>query len=164
MGVRKRSYLAMLLSLSFPGLGQVFLRRPLKGFVLFLGVAVAAFIIYSNSYPVKTWHDLICFSDAKEAGFDRMHKEPEATVLDATQLEKEEMAVELWRFESGKKLMYRPSWKLKLSGFVQGVIFWLYAIFDAWRGQRGFNRRAFKKRLNEAKNRRKLKNQERQIR
>ena len=57
----------------------------------------------------------------------------------------------LWTFENGKKLMYRPSWKLKLSGLVQGLFVWLYAIFDAWRGEKGFNKRAFKTRLRRVK-------------
>ena len=66
VGDGKRSYFAMLLSLILPGLGQIYLRKPLKGLVLFLGVIFAGMIIYLNSFPVNSWQDLTRFDDAKE--------------------------------------------------------------------------------------------------
>ncbi len=54
----RRSYRAMLLSVVMPGLGQLYLRKQLKGFILFLGVASAAALIYIHSLPVNSWRDL----------------------------------------------------------------------------------------------------------
>jgi len=150
---RKRSYFAMLLSLILPGLGQLYLRKPLKSLVLFLGVVFAGMIIYLNSFPVSSWQDLTCFDDGKEwwkeRRSDTTNPEPLMTELEAVHEQEEDSGHHLWiwTFESGKKLMYRPSWKLKMSGFVQGSIFWLFAVYDGWRGQKGFNKRAFKRKL-----------------
>ena len=41
-----RSYVAMFLSLIFPGLGQLYLGHFLKAFIVFFGVASALGIIY----------------------------------------------------------------------------------------------------------------------
>lgn len=153
VGDGKRSYFAMLLSLILPGLGQIYLRKPLKGLVLFLGVIFAGMIIYLNSFPVNSWQDLTRFDDAKEWWKERRSDtttaEPSTTEPDAVQEQEEKPGYHLWTFEDGKKLKYRPSWKLKISGFVQGFIFWFYAIYDGWCGQKGFNKRAFQKRLRE---------------
>ena len=153
MGDGKRSYFAMLLSLILPGLGQLYLRKPVKGLVLFLGVVFAGMIIYLNSFPVNSWQDPTSFDDAKqwwkERRSDRTNPEPLMTESDTVRKQEEEPGYHLWTFESGKKLMYRPSWKLKVSGFVQGSIFWLFAVYDGWHGQKGFNKRAFKRKLME---------------
>ena len=155
VGAGKRSYLAMLLSLILPGLGQVFLRKPLKGLILFLGVASAGAIFYINSLPVSSWQDFTRFDGTKEwwaAGrSDGTEAESASTDPNSPGVQEEKPTYHLWTFDDGKKLMYRPSWKLKVSGLIQGVIFWFYAIYDGWRGKKGFNKRAFKKRLREAK-------------
>lgn len=161
VGDGKPSYLAMLLSLILPGLGQIYLRRWLRGFILFLGVALGATIIYLNSLPVDSWEDLARFDEFadwwKERRSDNTNVVPPSDAEDMIQEIEEDPGYHLWTFESGKKLMYRPSWKLKLSGLFQGLVFWLYAIFDGWRGEKGFNKRAFKRRLKRAKNSNELK-------
>ena len=60
MSAVKRSYLAMFLSM-IPGLGQLYLRKPLKGLILFLGVFSAGAVIYISSLPVNDWRDLVRF-------------------------------------------------------------------------------------------------------
>ena len=128
-----RSYIAMLLSVIFPGFGQLYLGHFLKAFIIFLGVASAVGIIYLNSMPVEDWRDLTRF------------KPPAKTETTETDTESGEKppgyAIHIWTFDDGEKLMYRPSWKLKISGAAQGVLCWLYAIGDGWRGRRGRRRR-----------------------
>lgn len=156
VGSGKPSYVAMLLSLVLPGLGQIYLRRRLKGSILFLGVVLGGILIYVNSLPVDSWEDLTSFDDLTDWWEDRRSDDTNAIQsADAPNLveEEENPGYHLWTFESGKKLMYRPSWKLKLSGLVQMLFFWLCAIFDGWRGEKGFNKRAFRKRLKEVKER-----------
>ena len=226
MSTANRSYLAMLLSV-IPGLGQLYLRKPLKGMILFLGVLSAAAVIYISSLPVNDWRDLVRFDELKTwwqtrqaekaAGGNPEKIEPGATKANEKQeqdyhlytfddnllfyigrtfqkeLDNEIFSEELqrafkdngvllskdaviltektgsrWKITHGnrayavrnmdgrlniyavKKLMYRPSWKFKISGFIQGVILWIYAIYDGWKGGRGFNRRALKKKLKQA--------------
>ncbi len=128
-----RSYIAMLLSIIFPGLGQLYLGHFLKAFIILLGFASALGIIYLNSMPVEGWHDLTRF------------KPPAKTETTETDTESDEKppgyAIHIWTFDDGEKLMYRPSWKLKISGAAQGILCWLYAIGDGWRGRRGRRRR-----------------------
>ena len=128
-----RSYIAMLLSVIFPGFGQLYLGHFLKAFIIFLGVASAVGIIYLNSMPVEDWRDLTRF------------KPPAKTETTETDTESGEKppgyAIHIWTFDDGEKLMYRPSWKLKISGAAQGILCWLYAIGDGWRGRRGRRRR-----------------------
>ena len=157
VGRGKPSYLAMLLSLILPGLGQIYLRKWLRGFILFLAVVLGGALIYLNSLPVNGWQDLTRFDDFtdwwKERRFDGANAVQSSGTPDIVEEMEERPGYHLWTFENGKKLMYRPSWKLKLSGFVQGLFFWMYAICDGWRGEKGFNKRAFKKRLREVKKR-----------
>ena len=56
---RERSYLAMLLSMIIPGLGQIYLRKILKGVIILIGAISAMVLIYANSLPVTSWRDLI---------------------------------------------------------------------------------------------------------
>ena len=44
----RRSYLAMLLSVIIPGLGQIYLRKPLKGVIILIGVVSAMMLIYAK--------------------------------------------------------------------------------------------------------------------
>lgn len=156
-GDGKPSYLAMLLSLILPGLGQIYLRKRMKGFVLFLGVALGATLFYLNSLPVSGWQDLTRFDDFTERWEERRFGNTDAMqssdTSDSAEGREEEPGYHLWTLENGKKLMYRPSWKLKLSGLAQGLFFWLYAICDGWRGEKGFNKRAFKRRLRKVRER-----------
>ena len=128
-----RSYIAMLLSVIFPGLGQLYLGHFLKAFIIFLGFASALGIIYLNSMPVKDWHDLTRFkppakTEVTDGGTENAEKPPG-------------YAIHIWTFDDGEKLMYRPSWKLKISGLIQGILCWFYAIGDGWRERHGGRRR-----------------------
>ncbi|MDE0298049.1 MAG: hypothetical protein OXN17_05415 [Candidatus Poribacteria bacterium] len=156
-GGAKPSYIAMLLSLFFPGLGQIYLGKWLRGFILILGVGMGGGLIYLNSLPIDDWRDLARFDDFTRWWEERrLNNTEEVQPSDTPDMaeEKEEIpGYHLWTFENGKKLMYRPSWMLKLSGLAQVLFFWMYAICDAWRGEKSFNRRAFRKRLREAKQR-----------
>lgn len=125
--LKSRSYVAMGLSMILPGLGQLYLGRSLKGFLLFFLFVSALGIVYLNSMPVKEWRDLTRFKPpAKEVPID--NREDAQT--------RSKYAIHLWTFDDGEKLMYRPSWKLRISGAIQGILCWLYAIGDGWRGRR----------------------------
>ena len=176
----KRSLFAMLLSLIIPGLGQFYLRKPLKGFLLLFGVLFAGMIFYVNSIPVNSWQDLTRFDGLESWWEARSGKTPDEPEADAesfenspaeqgdsdTREEKERQyhiitITEESRFavlyklllpkaKEGDKLMYRPSWAFKVTALIQGIVFWIYAIYDGWSGRRGFNKRALKKRLRAA--------------
>ena len=128
-----RSYVAMILSAILPGLGQLYLGHSVKGFILFLIFASAVGIFYLNSMPVKEWRDLTQFKPAAS----------DETTTDNTEDTQEppSYAIHIWTFDDGEKLMYRPSWKLKISASVQGILCWLYAVGDGWRGRRRRGRR-----------------------
>ena len=128
-----RSYLAMILSAILPGLGQLYLGQFLKGFIIFLVFASALGIFYLNSMPVKEWRDLTRF---KPTG-----KEDVSTDDTGNAQKHAPYAIHIWTFDDGEKLMYRPSWKLKISGSIQGILCWLYAIGDGWRGRRRRSKR-----------------------
>ena len=123
-----RSYVAMVLSAILPGLGQLYLGQSVKGFILFLIFASAVGIFYLNSMPVNEWDDLVRFKPIPKA------ETPTDTTDDSEK--QHEYAIHIWTFDDGEKLMYRPSWKLKVSGSLQGILCWLYAIGDGWRGRR----------------------------
>ena len=130
---KNRSYVAMILSAILPGLGQLYLGQFLKGFIIFLIFASAFGIFYLNSMPVKEWRDLVRFKPIPKA---------ETTTDNTGDSEKQPgYAIHLWTFDDGEKLMYRPSWKLKISGSLQGILCWLYAIGDGWRGRRRRHKR-----------------------
>ena len=124
---KQRSYGAMVLSAVLPGLGQCYLGRFLKGFFLFLIFASAIGIFYLNSMPVNEWSDLTRFKPAA--------KENISTDNTGNAQEQPGYSIHIWTFDDGEKLMYRPSWKLKVSSSVQGILCWLYAIGDGWRGR-----------------------------
>ena len=128
-----RSYVAMVLSAILPGFGQLYLGQSLKGFILFLIFASAVGIFYLNSMPVNGWEDLTRFKPIPQA----------ETTTDNTEAseERSEYAIHLWTFDDGEKLMYRPSWKLKISSSIQGILCWLYAVGDGWRGRRRRSKR-----------------------
>ena len=123
-----RSFVAMILSAILPGLGQLYLGQSLKAIILFAIFASAVGIFYLNSLPVTGWDDLMRF---KPAAADSTSTD-EAGVSEA----QEPYSIHIWTFDDGEKLMYRPSWKLKISASIQGVLCWLYAVGNGWRGRR----------------------------
>ena len=125
-----RSYAAMVLSAILPGLGQLYLGQFVKGVIIFLIFASAAGLFYLNSLPVTEWRDLLRFRAATKAD----------EVLDSDEL-MQPYEIHIWTFDDGEKLMYRPSWKLKISSAIQGVLCWLYAVGDGWRGRRRTRKR-----------------------
>ena len=122
------SFVAMVLSAILPGLGQLYLGQFPKAVILFVIFASAIGIFYLNSLPVTGWDDLMRF---KPAATDSTSTN-EADGSEA----QEPYSIHIWTFDDGEKLMYRPSWKLKISASVQGVLCWLYAVGDGWRGRR----------------------------
>ena len=128
-----RSFVAMVLSAILPGLGQLYLGQFPKAIVLFAIFASAIGVFYLNSLPVTEWLDLIRFKPAvKENTSTDKVEDSEAH---------EPYSMHIWTFDDGEKLMYRPSWKLKISASVQGILCWLYAVGDGWRGRRRTRKR-----------------------
>ena len=123
-----RSFVAMVLSAILPGLGQLYLGQSLKAIILFAIFASAIGIFYLNSLPVTGWDDLMRFKPAAADGTST----DEAGGAEA----QEPYSIHIWTFDDGEKLMYRPSWKLKISASIQGILCWLYAVGDGWRGRR----------------------------
>lgn len=125
-----RSYVAMVLSAILPGFGQLYLAQFVKGIIIFLIFASAAALFYLNSLPVTEWRDLLRFHAATTADEEQ---DPDESI--------KPYEIHIWTFDDGEKLMYRPSWKLKISSSVQGVLCWLYAVGDGWRGRRRTRKR-----------------------
>lgn len=119
------SYVAMCLSAILPGLGQFYLGQFVKGAVLLFVFGSAAGLFYINSLPVTEWRDLLRFKPAP------------VEESDSEQKEETDSGIHLWTFDDGEKLMFRPTWKLKISALIQAGLCWLYAVFDGWRGRRG---------------------------
>jgi len=98
---------AILLSLVLPGMGHIYLRRIAKGFVLILSFVIAIGIVW------------FAISNREFKMFD-------------------------W---GGKKVMFNPSMKtvtlgnnplkvsdlMKITGSIQLVVTWIYALVDVWR-------------------------------
>ncbi len=122
------SFGAMILSAIIPGLGQLYLGQFPKAILLFTIFASAIGIFYLNSLPVTGWDDLMRFKPATQ--------ENTSTEKVENSEAQEPYSIHLWTFDDGEKLMYRPSWKLKISASVQGILCWLYAVGDGWRGRR----------------------------
>ena len=129
--VQTRSYSAMILSALLPGLGQIYLHQFVKGCIIFVVFASAIGIFYINSYPVRGWQDLIRFQPVAQA---------ETQTNDKTNTETDsERSIHLWTLDSGKKLMFRPSWILKVTSSIQAIVCWIYAVSAGWRGRRKSN-------------------------
>ena len=126
--VNSRSYVAMLLSAILPGLGQLYLAQFAKGVIIFFIFASALALFYLNSLPVTEWSDLTRF---KPVAAENTNKD--STGTEETQQPYE---IHIWTFDDGEKLMYRPSWKFKITASIQAVLCWLYAVGDGWRGRR----------------------------
>ena len=210
----RRSYRAMLLSMIIPGLGQIYLRKPLKGVILLIGIISATMLIYANSLPVTSWHDLIrlyrvetSLDERITEGQTEVNSKTDAppsedkdqkrwrgyplytsdrkfmfritTPLESHLIDNKELSAELVReFRKHKVLIYkgatvstkkegnwwliddhyqtysvrkseygldiyttaqwrfRPRWQFKITGLIQILLFWGYAVFDGWLGRR----------------------------
>ena len=122
------SFVAMVLSAIVPGLGQLYLGQSAKGIIILIVFASALGIFYVNSLPVTEWGDLMRFKPpAKENPTSNNVGDSEGQAS---------YAIHIWTFDDGEKLMYRPSWKLKISASIQGILCWFYAVGDGWRGRR----------------------------
>lgn len=124
------SFVAMILSAILPGLGQLYLGQFPKAILLFVIFASAIGIFYLNSLPVTGWDDLMRFKPAATANTSTGETENSEV--------QEPYSIHIWTFDDGEKLMYRPSWKLKITASVQGILCWLYAVGNGWRGRRRF--------------------------
>lgn len=125
---RSPSYAAMVLSAILPGLGQLYLGQSAKGIIILIVFASALGLFYLNSLPVTEWSDLMRFKPVAK----------ESTTADSTEGSEgqESYAIHIWTFDDGEQLMYRPSWKLKISASIQGILCWFYAVVDGRRGRR----------------------------
>lgn len=119
--IQKRSYLAMILSAVIPGLGQMYLNHFLKGCIIFIVYISSICIFYMNSYPVRDWDDLLRFKPLTES----------ANTEDDT-----DRSIHLWTLDNGDALMFRPTWILKVTSLIQGLVCLTYAIYDGWKGRR----------------------------
>ncbi len=126
--MNSRSYVAMVLSAILPGLGQLYLAQFVKGTIIFLIFATALAIFYLNSLPVTEWRDLMRFKPAEQENTEGNDIGTEET--------QRPYEIHIWTFDEGEKLMYRPSWKFKITSSIQAVLCWLYAVGDGWRGRR----------------------------
>ena len=126
--VYNRSYVAMILSALLPGVGQLYLAQFAKGIIIFLIFGSALALFYLNSLPVKEWSDLMRFKPAAKGNTNTDDAETDAS--------QQTYEFHLWTFDDGEQLMFRPSWKFKISSSIQAVLCWLYAVGDGWRGRR----------------------------
>ena len=122
-----RSFPAMILSAVFPGLGQMYLGQYFKAAIILIGFLSAFGFFYLNSYPVNEWKDLLQFSSLsndKKILHTKSNGNPNT-----------EGSIKIWTLDSGKIIMYSPSWKLKVTSCIQGLICWIYAVSTAWKGK-----------------------------
>lgn len=197
-----------------PGLAQIYLRKPLKGVIILLGIISAMVLIYANSLPVDSWRDLTRI-DRTETSSDEggtvgqaeAYSETDDPTLAGRQqkqwrgyplytsdskfmfritedmesylVDSKELSAEFVReFRKHKVLVYkgatvstkkegswwliddhyqtysvrkseygldvystaqwrfRPRWQFKITGLIQLLIFWGYAVVDGWLGRR----------------------------
>jgi hypothetical protein len=111
IGTGKPSLIAMLLSVIFPGLGQLYLMKIKKALILFFVAAMGLLIIYANSLPLDNLSDLWQFSREAQEGYP------------------------LFQFKD-MQLMFRPHWYFKMTGYIQFFAVWLYGVIDGWMGRR----------------------------
>ena len=210
----ERSFRAVLLSIIIPGLAQIYLRKPLKGIIILLGIVTAMVLIYLNSLPVNSWRDLTRIDRTEtlldeRGATEQMEVQSEAgdptsagkdpkqwrgytlytsdskfmfritTDLDSYLVDNKELSTEwVQEFRKNKVLIYkgatvstkkegswwliddfyqtysvrkseygldvystaqwrfRPRWQFKITGLIQLLIFWGYAVVDGWVGRR----------------------------
>ncbi len=122
-----RSYTAMILSAFLPGLGQIYLHQVVKGCIIFFVFITAIGLFYLNSYPVRGWDDLLRFHPERyndTTSYDSLNSEDNI-----------DNSFHIWTLENGKTLMFRPSWILKITAFIQALFCWIYAVYGGWRGR-----------------------------
>ena len=122
-----RSFPAMILSAVFPGLGQMYLGQYFKAVIILIGFLSALGFFYLNSYPVNEWNDLLQFNSLSNNN-KILHTKSDGNP-------NTEGSIKLWTLDSGKMIMYRPSWKLKVTSTIQGLICWFYAVSAGWKGK-----------------------------
>jgi len=115
IGTGKLSPLAMFLSMLCPGLGQVYLGKYVKASVIFLAAVMGIVLIYVNTLPFNDFSDLL-----KKDGPSKEYT--------------------IWKFKSGRTLMFKSRWQFRLSGFIQFVGAWLYGVADGLAGRRFYRR------------------------
>ena len=210
----ERSFRAVLLSIIIPGLAQIYLRKPLKGIIILLGITSAMVLIYLNSLPVNSWRDLTRIDRTEtllgeRGATEQMEVQSEVdnptsagedpkqwrgytlytsdskfmfritADLDSYLVDNKELSTEwVQEFRKNKVLIYkgatvstkkegswwliddfyqtysvrkseygldvystaqwrfRPRWQFKITGLIQLLIFWGYAVTDGWLGRR----------------------------
>ncbi len=130
-----RSYTAMILSGIIPGLGQLYLHRLIKAFIVFFIFLTGVVLFYLNSYPVREFSDLVKFQSDTSSGF--VAGDSDDMVVDN--------AVQLWTFDDGKSLWFRPSMILKVTALLQIVLCWFYAVYDGWRVEHEIDIRTYQR-------------------
>lgn len=131
----QRSYTAMILSIIIPGLGQLYLHRLIKAFILFFIFLTGVILFYLNSYPVRELGDLLRFQSNAGSGFVAS----QSGDMDI------ENAIQLWTFDDGKSLWFRPSVFLKITALIQFLLCWIYGIYDGWRVEHEIDKRTFER-------------------
>lgn len=127
-----RSFPAMILSAVLPGLGQMYLGQYLKAVIILIGFLSALGFIYMNSYPVNEWEDLLQLDTISNDDISTNNK---ILHTESNWNPNAEGSIKIWTLDSGKMIMYRPSWILKLTSSIQALIFWIYAVSTAWKGK-----------------------------
>ena len=130
-----RSYTAMILSGIIPGLGQLYLHRLIKAFIVFFIFLTGVVLFYLNSYPVRELSDLFKFQSDASSGF--VAGDSDDMVVDN--------AIQLWTFDDGKSLWFRPSMFLKVTALLQIVLCWFYAVYDGWRVEHEIDIRTYQR-------------------
>lgn len=138
----QRSYTAMILSIIIPGLGQLYLHRLIKAFIIFFIYITGVILFYLNSYPVREFDDLLRFQANAGSGF----------VANQSGDMDIENAIQLWTFDDGKSLWFRPSVLLKITALIQVILCWIYAIYDGWRVEHEIDTRTFERNQNQQAN------------
>ena len=134
-----RSYTAMILSCIIPGWGQLYLHRLIKAFIVFFIYSFGIVLFYLNSYPVNEFSDLLQFHSNSSLGI--VKSDTDDSVF--------ENAVQLWTFDDGKALWFRPSMLLKVTALIQIVCCWIYAVYDGWRVEHEIDKRIYQKQKNQ---------------
>ncbi len=130
-----RSYTAMILSGIIPGLGQLYLHRLIKAFIIFFLFLTGVVLIYLNSYPVRELSDLFRFESDASSGFVAGDSDDETV----------QNAIQLWTFDDGKSLWFRPSMILKVTALIQIILCWFYAVYDGWRVEHEIDIRTYQR-------------------
>ncbi len=133
-----RSYTAMILSGIIPGLGQLYLHRLIKAFIVFFLFLTGVVLFYLNSYPVRELSDLFNFRSDYSSGFVAGDSDDGAV----------QNAVQLWTFDDGKSLWFRPSMILKVTALIQVIFCWIYAVYDGWRVEHEIDVRTYQRNRN----------------